>query len=72
MPEILDISTKSAQHCQFVILNILQQNKNILVSDKKYSDERVDVLSLVLIAERALAGPPTKQVKNLVIAFKYF
>ena len=52
---------KSAAHAQFLVLNILQQCRKSLVSDKKYSDERVDVLSCVLIAERLLAGPVTSE-----------
>ena len=64
MSEIKEISMKCSQHSQFLILNILQQNKKILVSDKKYSDERVDMLSLVLMAETSMAGAVTKQVIN--------
>ena len=59
MPKIIEICMKSAAHAQFLVLNILQQCRRSLVSDKKYSDERVDVLSCVLIAERLLAGPVT-------------
>ena len=59
MPKIIEICMKSAAHAQFLVLNILQQCRKSLVSDKKYSDERVDVLSCVLIAERLLAGPVT-------------
>ena len=49
---------KAAQHAQFLVLNLLQQSKRALVSDKKYSDERVDVLSCVLLAERGQLGQP--------------
>ena len=59
MPKIIEICMKSAAHAQFLVLNILQQSRKSLVSDQKYSDERVDVLSCVLIAERLLAGPVT-------------
>ena len=59
MPKVIDLCMKSASHAQFLILNILQQCRKSLVSDKKYSDDRVDVLSCVLIAERILAGPVT-------------
>ena len=49
---------KAAQHAQFLVLNLLQQSKRALVSDKKYSDERVDVLTCVLLAERGQLGQP--------------
>ena len=31
------------------------------MSDRKYSDERIDILSCLLIAEKVLAGPVTRQ-----------
>ena len=53
-----EVCMKAAQHAQFLVLNLLQQSKRALVSDKKYSDERVDVLSCVLLAERGQLGQP--------------
>ena len=38
------------------------QAKKGLVSDKKYSEARLDMLSCLLLAERAMTGPPTMQV----------
>ena len=72
MPKVIDICMKSSQHGQFLILNILQQiKKTLLMSDKKYSDEKVDVLSCFLVAERVLAGPVTLQrirVANVAVS----
>ena len=72
MPNVIDICMKSSQHGQFLILNILQQiKKTLLVSDKKYSDEKVDVLSCILVAEKVLAGPVTLQrirVANVAVS----
>ena len=60
---------KSCGHSQFLILNILQQHKKVLISDKKYSDDRVDVLSCLLIAEKMMTGPPTaKRMKVASVA----
>ena len=55
---VTEVCMKAAQHAQFLVLNLLQQSKRALVSDKKYSDERVDVLSCVLLAERGQLGQP--------------
>lgn len=72
MPKVIDICMKSSQHGQFLILNILQQiKKTLLMSDKKYSDEKVDVLSCVLVGEKVLAGPVTPQrirVANVAVS----
>ena len=70
MPVLTEVASKSCQHSQFIILNILQQHKKVLVSDKKYSDERVDVLSCLLIAERIMTGSVTdKRIKVARIVF---
>ena len=70
MTVLSEVASKSCQHSQFIILNILQQHKKVLVSDKKYSDERVDVLSCLLIAERIMTGSVTdKRIKVARIVF---
>ena len=55
------VCRRAAQHTQFLILNLIQQIKKQIVSDKKYSDERLDLLSCLLIAEQAMAGPASLQ-----------
>ena len=58
---LTEVCVRSGQHTQFLVLNLLQTVKKGLVSDRKYSDERIDLLSCLLIAEKALAGPVTRQ-----------
>ena len=58
---VTEVCLKSGQHAQFLVLNIIQGLKKGLVSDRKYSDERIDILSCLLIAEKVLAGPVTRQ-----------
>jgi len=36
------------------------------VSDKRYSDKRLDVLSAIVLAETALNGPNTKERKLII------
>ena len=36
------------------------------MSDKRYSDKRLDVLSAIVLAETSLNGPPTKE-RRLII-----
>jgi WASH complex subunit 7 len=59
--EIAALALAAQQHAQFLILNLVQQAKKGLVSDRKYSEARLDTLSCLLLAERAMAGPATPQ-----------
>lgn len=38
-----------------------------MISDKKYSEQRLDVLSSLVMAENALSGPSTKE-RRLVVS----
>lgn len=38
-----------------------------MISDKKYSEQRLDVLSSLVLAENALSGPSTKE-RRLVVS----
>ena len=58
---VTEVCVRSGQHTQFLVLNLIQTVKKGLVSDRKYSDERIDILSCLLIAEKALAGPVSSQ-----------
>ena len=40
---------------------MIQQAKKGIVSDKKYSEARLDILSCLLLVEKAMAGPGTLQ-----------
>lgn len=40
--------------------------KKRVISDKKYSEQRLDVLSALVLAENALNGPSTKQRRLIV------
>lgn len=41
--------------------------KKRVISDKKYSEQRLDVLSALVLAENTLNGPSTKQ-RRLVVS----
>lgn len=41
--------------------------KKRVISDKKYSEQRLDVLSSLVLAENALNGPSTKE-RRLVVS----
>lgn len=41
--------------------------KKRVISDKKYSEQRLDVLSSLVLAENALSGPSTKE-RRLVVS----
>ena len=58
---VTQVCVRSGQHSQYLVLNMIQGLKKGLVSDRKYSDERIDILSCLLIAEKVLAGPVTRQ-----------
>ena len=46
---------------------MIQQAKKGIVSDKKYSEARLDILSCILLVEKAITGPATKQIEFLAI-----
>ena len=52
---------QSLRHIQFLLLNLVQQAKRSLVSDTKYTEARLDILSCLILAERALSGPSTSR-----------
>ena len=65
--EIAKLGLAAQQHAQFLILNLIQQAKKGIVSDKKYSEARLDILSCLLLAERATTGPPSPQRLRLCL-----
>uniref|UniRef100_A0A3Q2CBB9 WASH complex subunit 4 n=1 Tax=Cyprinodon variegatus TaxID=28743 RepID=A0A3Q2CBB9_CYPVA len=48
-------------------LNAINTAKKRVISDKKYSEQRLDVLSSLVLAENALSGPSTKE-RRLVVS----
>ena len=48
---------RGIQHTQFLLINLITAARKTIVSDKKYSDTRLDNLSLLILAERCLSGP---------------
>ncbi|XP_075894005.1 WASH complex subunit 4 [Nelusetta ayraudi] len=48
-------------------LNAIGNAKKRAISDKKYSEQRLDVLSSLVLAENALSGPSTKE-RRLVVS----
>lgn len=46
---------------------IFSSVKKRAISDKKYSEQRLDVLSSLVLAENALSGPSTKE-RRLVVS----
>ncbi|XP_069766077.1 WASH complex subunit 4 isoform X3 [Narcine bancroftii] len=64
---IADSVCHIAQYLQHQALNSISVAKKRVISDKKYSERRLDVLSALVLAENALNGPSTKE-RRLVIA----
>lgn len=48
-------------------VHIFSSVKKRVISDKKYSEQRLDVLSSLVLAENALSGPSTKE-RRLVVS----
>ncbi|XP_054723864.1 WASH complex subunit 4-like, partial [Uloborus diversus] len=53
--------THIVQHLSYLALTIINIGKKRLISDKKYSERRLDVLSALVLAEKSLNGPGTKE-----------
>ncbi|KAM3833616.1 WASH complex subunit 4 isoform 2-T2 [Vipera latastei] len=63
---VADSVTHIIQHLQHQALNAIAVAKKRVVSDKKYSEQRLDVLSALVLAENTLNGPSTKQRRLIV------
>lgn len=50
-----------------LLIYIVSSVKKRVISDKKYSEQRLDVLSSLVLAENALNGPSTKE-RRLVVS----
>lgn len=60
--EILTIAKQHIlQLTQRILLSFIQNAKKRIVSDKKYSEKRLDILSGLVLAANALNGPPSKE-----------
>ncbi|PRD23224.1 UNVERIFIED_CONTAM: Washc4 [Trichonephila clavipes] len=53
--------THIMQHLSYLALKIINMGKSRLVCDKKYSERRLDVLSALVLAEKSLNGPGSKE-----------
>ncbi|GFR04888.1 WASH complex subunit 4 [Trichonephila clavata] len=53
--------THIMQHLSYLGLKVINIGKSRLVSDKKYSERRLDVLSALVLAEKTLNGPGSKE-----------
>eukprot|EP00057_Strongylocentrotus_purpuratus_P018431 XP_011672905.1 PREDICTED: WASH complex subunit 7 [Strongylocentrotus purpuratus] len=63
--------THIIQHLQFMALASVNTAKKRIISDKKYSEKRLDALSALVLVENALNGPSTKErrlIANLSLA----
>ncbi|XP_052780074.1 WASH complex subunit 4-like isoform X2 [Mya arenaria] len=58
---ITDCVHKIMQRISFMIINAIGTAKKRIISDKKYSERKLDVLSALVLAETALSGPATKE-----------
>ncbi|XP_071961621.1 WASH complex subunit 4-like isoform X2 [Antedon mediterranea] len=58
---IAESITHIVQHLQFMAMSAVNTAKKRIISDKKYSDKRLDVLSALVLVENAISGPPTKE-----------
>uniref|UniRef100_T1J3X6 WASH complex subunit 4 n=1 Tax=Strigamia maritima TaxID=126957 RepID=T1J3X6_STRMM len=59
------------QHLSFQALSSIATAKKRITSDRKYSERRLDVLSALVLAEKALNGPGTRErriVTNLAMS----
>uniref|UniRef100_A0A8D0GHR3 WASH complex subunit 4 n=1 Tax=Sphenodon punctatus TaxID=8508 RepID=A0A8D0GHR3_SPHPU len=63
---VADSVTQITQHLQHQALNSISVAKKRVISDKKYSEQRLDVLSALVLAENTLNGPSTKQRRLIV------
>ncbi|XP_064632766.1 WASH complex subunit 4-like isoform X2 [Lineus longissimus] len=60
------------QHLTFQALSCIATAKKRIISDKRYSDKRLDVLSALVLAENTINGPGTKErrlISSLALAF---
>ncbi|KAK7891691.1 hypothetical protein WMY93_023654 [Mugilogobius chulae] len=64
---VADSVSHISQQLQSLALNAINVAKKRVISDKKYSEQRLDVLSSLVLAENALSGPSTKE-RRLVVA----
>lgn len=64
--KICDSVTHIVQHLTYVALFAVSNAKKRLISDKKYSERRLDVLSALVLVEKCLSGPATKE-RRLII-----
>jgi WASH complex subunit 7 len=60
-PLIGETVEQSLQHTHFLLLNLIKQAKKSVISDRKYTEAKLDILSCLILAERALAGPATRR-----------
>uniref|UniRef100_A0A8C3LGH8 WASH complex subunit 4 n=1 Tax=Chrysolophus pictus TaxID=9089 RepID=A0A8C3LGH8_CHRPC len=63
---VADSVTHISQHLQYQALHSISVAKKRVISDKKYSEQRLDVLSALVLAENTLNGPSTKQRRLIV------
>ncbi|XP_012874568.1 PREDICTED: WASH complex subunit 7 [Dipodomys ordii] len=63
---VADSVSHITQHLQHQALNSISIAKKRVISDKKYSEQRLDVLSALVLAENTLNGPSTKQRRLIV------
>uniref|UniRef100_A0A671TVV7 WASH complex subunit 4 n=1 Tax=Sparus aurata TaxID=8175 RepID=A0A671TVV7_SPAAU len=64
---VADSVSHITQQLQSQALNSIGVAKKRVISDKKYSEQRLDVLSSLVLAENALSGPSTKE-RRLVVS----
>ncbi|CAD5123366.1 DgyrCDS11723 [Dimorphilus gyrociliatus] len=53
------------QHFTYIALTVLVDAKQSFVSDKKYTEQRLDVVSSIVLAENVLKGTPSKQRRDI-------
>uniref|UniRef100_A0A672GP26 WASH complex subunit 4 n=1 Tax=Salarias fasciatus TaxID=181472 RepID=A0A672GP26_SALFA len=64
---VADSVSHITQQLQSQALNAIGTAKKRVISDKKYSEQRLDVLSSLVLSENALSGPSTKE-RRLVVS----
>ncbi|KAK2158033.1 hypothetical protein LSH36_178g02040 [Paralvinella palmiformis] len=64
--KVAESVNRIVEHLSFVALSTITTAKKRIVSEKRYSDKKLDMLSSLILAENVLSGPGTKE-RRLVL-----
>ena len=52
----MNLLEQAIYNCQSSLINLVLTKKKMLTTDKKYTDNKLDILSFIILAEKALTG----------------